>query len=91
MTHTNPSSAPAEPLLGVGAIVAAVTALLALLVAFGIHLTDAQQSAVLGFLAALAPLVTAWLGRGRVYSPRTVARLLADARRNRSAPPTRLP
>ena len=76
----DPDTAPAEPLLTVGVIAAAAVALLALLVAFGVPVTNGQQAAVLGVLAVLAPPVTVLVGRGRVWSPRSVTRLMAATR-----------
>ncbi|GAB3817598.1 hypothetical protein [Micromonospora zhanjiangensis] len=73
---TDPESAPSEPLVSVGAITAGVTAVLALLIAFGLNISDGQQSAILGVVAVVAPLVAALAGRSRVWSPATVARLM---------------
>ncbi|WP_405114367.1 hypothetical protein OG559_09400 [Micromonospora sp. NBC_01405] len=75
-----PTSTATEPLFTVGGIIAAGTAVISLLVAFGLPLSANQQTAVLGLVAVLAPLVVAVIARGRVYSPATVARLL-DSRR----------
>ncbi|MFF3853694.1 hypothetical protein [Micromonospora sp. NPDC002575] len=77
-----PAHAPAasEPLLTVGGVTAAGAAVLSLLVAFGLPVSDDQQTALLGLVAVLAPLVVAVLARGRVYSPATVADLLARHR-----------
>ncbi|RAN92669.1 hypothetical protein GAR05_06161 [Micromonospora saelicesensis] len=71
----SPESAASEPLFTVGALTAAVTAVLALLVAFGLPISDDQQAAVLGVVAVAGPLAVAALARGRVFSPATVARL----------------
>jgi hypothetical protein len=68
---------PKEPLLTVGTVVGVGAAAVTLAVAFGLKLSDTQQSAVLGLLAVLAPFVVAWLARGRVYSPNSVAKLMA--------------
>ncbi|MCX4470437.1 hypothetical protein OOK41_08975 [Micromonospora sp. NBC_01655] len=76
----SPDSAATEPLVTVGVLTAAVTAVLALLVAFGLPLSDAQQTAILGLVAVLAPLVVAAIARGRVYSPATVRAMLAGRR-----------
>lgn len=72
----NPDPEDTEPLLSVATITAAGAALLGLAVAFGLHLTDTQEKALLGVVAVVAPLVAAWLGRRRAYSPATVAKLL---------------
>jgi len=60
-----------EPAAIIGAISTAVTAVLALLVAFGIDLTDGQQAAILGVIAGVGPVVTGILIRRTVYSPAT--------------------
>lgn len=67
-----------EPLWSVGGVTAAVTAVLAVVTAFGLPLTDAQQAAILGLVAVVAPLVVALIGRTRVYAPATVERLVGD-------------
>lgn len=81
MTNTHqPDPASAQPLLSVGTITAIGTALVGALVAFGLDLTDDQQSAILAVLGVAAPIVVALWGRRRVYAPATVARLLAARR-----------
>ena len=55
-----------EPLVTVASVTAGVTAVLALLVALGIPLTDAQQTAILAVVAVVAPLAVAALTRSRV-------------------------
>jgi hypothetical protein len=63
-----------EPLITVGTVTAAVTALLAAAVAFGLDLTDEQTTAVLAVVAVLAPFVVAFTARGKVTptaNPRT--------------------
>lgn len=64
-----------EPALAVGSVTAAVGAVLALLVAFGLDLTGEQTAAILGVTTVVAPLVSAWFTRSRVWSPRSVAEL----------------
>ena len=66
---------PAEPLVTTGTITAAVTAVIALIVAFGLPVSDDQQAAILGIVGVAAPLIVAFIGRSKVFSPRTVARL----------------
>ncbi|MFG3709472.1 hypothetical protein [Micromonospora sp. NPDC047730] len=72
----NPDESSAEPLVSVGGITAAATAIIGLLVAFGLDLTDEQRTAILGVVAVAAPLAVAAIGRRRVYAPATVAKLL---------------
>lgn len=55
-----------EPAITVGAVTAVVTALLALLAAFGLNLTQDQTAAIFGAVAVLAPLVSAVVTRGKV-------------------------
>lgn len=55
-----------EPLITVATVTALVAAVLALLVSFGITLSDDQQKAILGLTAVVAPLVVAGFARSRV-------------------------
>lgn len=64
-----------EPSVIIGAISAAVAAVLVLVVSFGLHITDDQQSAILGVIGPVGLLIAAAVIRGRVYAPATVARL----------------
>ena len=57
-----------EPAITIGTISAAVSAIIALLVAFGVPLTEDQQIAILGVVAALGPIVAAVITR-RFVSP----------------------
>lgn len=62
----------------VGQVGAAVGALLALLIAFGIDLTEAQVTAILGVVATFGPLAIAYLIRRKAYAPDTVERILFE-------------
>lgn len=55
-----------EPAVSVGSITAAVTAVLALLVAFGLGLSDDQKAAILGVTAVVAPFIVGAVVRGKV-------------------------
>ncbi len=55
-----------EPALTTGVITAFVTALLALLVSFGVHITNDQQAAVLGIIAVTAPFLVGLAVRPKV-------------------------
>lgn len=55
-----------EPVVTVASITAAVAALIGVLVAFGVPLTDDQQKALLGLVAVVAPLVAAVIARRKV-------------------------
>lgn len=76
-------TAPAEPLVGVAAFSAFVVAAIALLVSFGVHVSDGQRLAIVGVIATGAPIVTVLWARRRVFSPRTVAQLVTKARAGR--------
>lgn len=55
-----------EPLWTVAGITAGVAAVLGLLVAFGLELTNTQQTAILAVATVVAPLVVAWVTRPKV-------------------------
>lgn len=55
-----------EPAVTVASLTAVVTALLALLTAFGLNLSQDQTAAILGVVAVLAPLVSGFITRGKV-------------------------
>lgn len=55
-----------EPLISISSIVAGATAIIALMVAFGVPLTEDQKVAILGFVGVLAPVIVALVTRGRV-------------------------
>jgi hypothetical protein len=55
-----------EPLISISSIVAGATAVLALLVAFGVPLTEDQKVAILGLVGVLAPVIVALVTRGKV-------------------------
>jgi hypothetical protein len=67
-----PPGAAQEPLLTVGTITAATTAILALVVALGLPVSNDTQAAILGVVAVVAPLVLALLARRTVWAPATV-------------------
>ena len=64
-----------EPAAIIGGITAFVTALLALLVAYGFDIDQAQQSAILGLVAVVAPVVAGVAIRFNVYAPATVEKV----------------
>ena len=55
-----------EPVLTAASISAVVSAVLALLVAFGLDLSETQTAAILGVVGAVVPLVTAVVARAKV-------------------------
>lgn len=61
-----------EPAAIIGVISVAVQAALVCLVAFGFDITDAQQTGIIGFIAAIGTLITSLLIRGKVYAPASV-------------------
>jgi hypothetical protein len=70
-----------EPLVNPTVITAAVAALIALVVAFGVDLTDAQTGAILTFVAVVAPIVVAVWARRKVFSPATARAMVVTAAR----------
>jgi hypothetical protein len=69
-----------EPALTVGAITGTISAVVALLVAFGLPVTQEQQNALIalaGALFVLIPGVSAII-RGLVYSPNTVDNIVEE-------------
>ena len=76
-----------EPLLTVGSITAVVTAAIALLVSFGLPISDGQQTAMLRILAVVVPLVVAFIARRKVFSPTTVKKLLGSDASTNAEPP----
>lgn len=71
-----PDPTSAEPALKIGLVTAAAGAVLTLLVAFGVHLSQAQSEAIMGAIVTISPIVCALLIRRKVYAPATVARML---------------
>lgn len=72
-----------EPLITASGVTALVAALIALLVAFGVPVTDQQREAILSLVAILAPLAVALLARAHVTptvkADAQVAQALANA------------
>lgn len=66
------TGASREPAAIIGLVAAAVTSILVLLVAFGVPLTQDQQTAILGVIAGVGPLAAAMLIRGKVSAASTV-------------------
>lgn len=76
MTEHIPNPDSKEPALSVGGAAAAVGAILTVLIAFGIDLTETQVKAILGLVLIGGPFAVAVFIRARAYAPATVARLL---------------
>jgi hypothetical protein len=68
-----------EPSAIVGTITAAVTAVLALLVAYQVDISQDQQTAILGVTAVVAPLVASLVIRTRVFSPKSTESIAQQA------------
>jgi hypothetical protein len=86
------STEPAMKVGGITSAVTAVTAIIGVLVAFGVGVTAEQSAALVAAVVALAaagPLVSGWFTRSRVYAPATVAKMLdantAEARADATA------
>jgi len=68
---------PTEPLAGVSLLTAAVTAVTGLAVAFGAHLSAGQAATIVAAVGAVGSLAVWLWGRRKVWSPASVATLLA--------------
>jgi hypothetical protein len=79
---TPQAGAETEPLVAPASITAAVGALLSLMVAFGLDLTEQQTGAVLAAVTLVAPLVLFFLARRKVFAPATVRAMVVDAADN---------
>lgn len=55
-----------EPAITVASITAVVVAAIALLVAFGVQVSDEQAAAIVGFVAVVGQLVAGYVTRGKV-------------------------
>ncbi len=73
---TPPPGSPTEPLLPVASIVALTSAIVDLLVAFGLHMPDGVTAAILTLINAAAPIVVWAWGRTKTFSPATVRRMM---------------
>lgn len=76
-----------EPAQIIAYITSAVSAGIALFVAFGPDLTEDQTAAILGAAAVLAPIIAGLITRSRVYSPASVEKI-ADQQYVAGVPPT---
>ena len=84
MHRPNPQPVPkglknTEPALQWGGIVAAIAAALVVAKAFGLPLSEEQESAVLQFLAVLGPIITAVVIRQSVFSPASTVKIANEA------------
>lgn len=68
-----------EPAALVATITGAVTAGIALLVAYGFDISNEQQVAILGVVAVLAPVIAGIVTRGKVYSPASAQKAANEA------------
>lgn len=75
-----PSTEPAEPALSTGGIVAGTTLLINGLVMFGLTITPEQKLYLIALITFAAPLLTALWIRFKVWSPRTVDRIISEFR-----------
>lgn len=68
-----------EPAALVGMITGLVSAVIALAIAYGVDISDDQQAAIMGLVAALAPIIAGIVTRSKVYSPSTTQSLVNKA------------
>jgi hypothetical protein len=57
-----------------------VSALLALLFAFGVPITPEQAQAILGFVAVVSPIAVALIGRHYAFGPESVKKIKREYR-----------
>ena len=60
-----------EAAIIIGSLVALTQAIVATVIAFGVSLTTAQSTAILGIVAVVATMLGALFTRGKVYSQAT--------------------
>lgn len=75
-----------EPAQIIGYLTGAATAVIALLVAFGLDLTQEQQAAILGVVAVVAPVVAGLVIRSAVFSPNSAQNAADQAAKTGVAP-----
>lgn len=80
MSVSKPDPDSTNPALSVAGVAAAVGAVLTLIMAFGVDLSEAQVKAILGVVLIAGPVVLGVITRGKVYAPATVAKLLSGRR-----------
>jgi hypothetical protein len=71
-----------EPNLSVGALITGIIiAIIAVLNAFGVNVTENQSAAIVGLIGAMIalPIVTGYLARFLSYAPSTVDEIVAEA------------
>ena len=68
-----------EPATLTGTITSGVAAIITLLVAFGLELSEEQTVAIMGVVAVAAPIIQGIVTRGQVYAPSTVQRIANHA------------
>ena len=76
---------PQEPAVKAGSWIAVVTTGIALLVSLGVPISTEVKVALLGFLVAAAPFVTAVIVRAKVYSPESVRLMLRSEKDKRTS------
>lgn len=64
-----------EPAQIVGIITGIVTAVIALAIAYGADISEDQKAAILGMVAALAPVISGIVTRSQVFAPSSVQRI----------------
>lgn len=68
-----------EPAVSTASITGAVTAVIALLVAYGFDISEDQQVAILGVVAVLAPVIAGIVTRYQVFSPSSAQKAVNSA------------
>lgn len=68
-----------EPLITIGAISASIGAIIALLTAFNVSITDQQTQAILSAVTIIGPIVMVIVGRNFVWSPAAKEKAVSQA------------
>lgn len=79
--HLGENPMDREPLITAATITALVSALVGLVVQFGVELTDGQQKAIFAVAAILAPLIVGFIARRKV-TPTSQVRAQYDSEDN---------
>lgn len=80
-----------EPAVVIGTVTAAVASIIALLVSFGVDLSQGQQVAILGVIAGVGPLAVALITRSKVVPIANVVQVVDAAGVVTAGPASPLP
>lgn len=73
-------NAPTEPLITVGVVTSFAALVLGIVSAIWLPLDDALKAKIMGGVAIAAPMIVAFIGRLKVFSPATVRAMVINRR-----------